>query len=89
MFDSLMFNSLILLPISSLIVYVLVGVWLNYANRKKLIDLPNSRSSHSTPIPRGGGLPVVCIFFVVLTYLLYIQLVPVKYFFALLNEIQC
>ena len=83
MFDSFIFNSLILLPISSLIVYVLVGVWLNYANRIKLLDLPNLRSSHSTAIPRSGGLPVVCIFFVVLTYLLYIQLVPVKYFFAL------
>tara|TARA_B100001245_G_C22799449_1_gene385394 strand:+ start:300 stop:479 length:180 start_codon:yes stop_codon:yes gene_type:complete len=36
MLDPFVLNALIILPISSLIVYILVGVWLSYANRKKL-----------------------------------------------------
>ena len=84
MFDPFVFNTLIILPISSLIVYILVGVWLSYANRKKLLDLPNARSSHSIPIPRSGGLPVACIFFAVLTYLFYAQIVPTEYYYCLL-----
>lgn len=32
---------------------------LHYAYRKKLIDLPGQRRSHSSPTPRGGGLGIV------------------------------
>jgi len=30
-----------------------------YALRKELIDIPNERSSHTQPTPRGGGLAIV------------------------------
>lgn len=33
-----------------------------YALKKSLIDIPNARSSHSIPTPRGGGLSVVIVF---------------------------
>jgi len=36
-----------------------VGVVLRYARRAGLIDIPNQRSSHSVPTPRGGGIAVV------------------------------
>src|SRR5258708_30360257 len=39
-----------------------VGVsWLisRYANRLGLLDIPNARSTHRTPTPRGGGLGVI------------------------------
>lgn len=32
-----------------------------YALAKSLIDIPNARSSHSVPTPRGGGLSVVIV----------------------------
>jgi Fuc2NAc and GlcNAc transferase len=32
-----------------------------YALAKSLIDIPNARSSHSVPTPRGGGLSVVMV----------------------------
>ena len=34
-----------------------VVVWV--ARRWSLIDEPNHRSSHDTPIPRGGGIAIV------------------------------
>lgn len=37
-----------------------------YALKKSLLDLPNARSSHSQPTPRGGGLAIVLSFAIVL-----------------------
>ncbi len=33
---------------------------------KDIVDIPNERSSHTSPVPRGGGLSVVIAFFVFL-----------------------
>jgi UDP-N-acetylmuramyl pentapeptide phosphotransferase/UDP-N-acetylglucosamine-1-phosphate transferase len=43
---------------------VVVGAWLflRFA-RGRMLDVPNQRSSHSRPIPRGGGLVIVAGFF--------------------------
>ncbi|MEW6039504.1 MAG: glycosyltransferase family 4 protein [Pseudomonadota bacterium] len=38
--------------------YGLTGVVLRYA-RRRLLDIPNARSSHRLPTPRGGGLAIV------------------------------
>ena len=40
-----------------------LGVYLirRYAERRQIIDHPNERSSHSMPMPRGGGLAIVLI----------------------------
>jgi asparagine synthase (glutamine-hydrolysing) len=48
------------LAIASL-VYGLVALLLKHAVSRALLDIPNERSSHSVPTPRGGGLPVVLI----------------------------
>ena len=50
------------LLISSLIIAALLtGLIRQYAIRKSLIDIPNERSSHEVPVPRGGGLSIVLI----------------------------
>ena len=36
-----------------------VGITLHYARHHGLVDVPNQRSSHSTPTPRGGGIALV------------------------------
>jgi Fuc2NAc and GlcNAc transferase len=36
-----------------------VGIALRYARRAGLLDVPNHRSSHSIPTPRGGGIALV------------------------------
>lgn len=40
---------------------VLTGFIRQYAIKKSLIDIPNQRSSHEQPVPRGGGLVIVLI----------------------------
>jgi Fuc2NAc and GlcNAc transferase len=37
-----------------------------YTLKKNIIDVPNTRSSHTLPTPRGGGLSLVLVFLVVL-----------------------
>jgi Fuc2NAc and GlcNAc transferase len=45
-----------------------ISAWL--ARQEHLIDIPNERSSHETPTPRGGGLAIVLVFFASLVVLL-------------------
>ncbi len=40
----------------------------SYANKKAIYDIPNERSSHSTPTPRGGGLAIMIVFYIGLVY---------------------
>ncbi len=42
-----------------------VGVMRNYALSHCIVDVPNERSSHAVPTPRGGGIAIVVVFFAV------------------------
>ena len=39
------------------------GIYLWFAKRWKILDMPNERSSHEQPTPSGGGLPLMLAFF--------------------------
>ena len=42
-----------------------------YLLRRKVLDIPNVRSSHTVPTPRGGGVGIVLIFLLVVLWLIY------------------
>lgn len=44
-----------------------------YALQHSLVDIPNTRSSHTDPTPRGGGLAIVVIWFLVLAILIFLH----------------
>lgn len=48
---------------------VLTGLLRRYALSRSLMDIPNARSSHSVPTPRGGGVAIVLGFLLVLLLL--------------------
>ena len=48
---------------------ILTGLLRRYALATRLIDIPNARSSHNRPTPRGGGLSIVIVFLLGLTVL--------------------
>jgi Fuc2NAc and GlcNAc transferase len=50
-----------LLVIAFLAASVLTGLVRGYSQRRRLLDVPNQRSSHTEPTPRGGGLAIVLI----------------------------
>jgi Fuc2NAc and GlcNAc transferase len=51
-----------LAPLAAFIAATLLTGWLRrYAERQSLLDVPNERSSHSRPTPRGGGLSITLV----------------------------
>lgn len=54
---------------------VLTGYIRHYAGSKHMIDLPNHRSSHSSPTPRGGGSAFVICFLIFVLLMTYFEIV--------------
>tara|TARA_R110001583_G_scaffold195505_1_gene374536 strand:+ start:13088 stop:14110 length:1023 start_codon:yes stop_codon:yes gene_type:complete len=51
-----------LLALIAVLAFVLTGALRRYALARSIIDVPNARSSHSVPTPRGGGVAIVLCF---------------------------
>jgi Fuc2NAc and GlcNAc transferase len=58
-----------LLPAVLGIALFMTGMLRRYALARSLMDIPNARSSHSVPTPRGGGVAIVLVFLAVLLWL--------------------
>lgn len=56
-----------------------------YALVKSIIDIPNSRSSHSLPTPRGGGVAIVCTFMCSIAILCWLNGISIANATALLG----
>ena len=50
-----------------------------------LIDLPNARSSHEVPVPRGGGVGIVVAFLSAVVWVLQKRLIPDRLAWALIG----
>lgn len=48
-----------------------------YARKHQVLDIPNARSSHSSPTPRGGGISIVITMLAVIAYLGSTAILPV------------
>ena len=57
-------NNWLILPLVVLMSFVLTELIRRYTVIHNLMDVPNARSSHTIPTPRGGGLSIVVIFLV-------------------------
>jgi Fuc2NAc and GlcNAc transferase len=64
----------------------MTGALRRYALARSLIDIPNARSSHSMPTPRGGGVAIVVSFLVALPLLAALGLVAWPLVWALLGS---
>lgn len=63
---------------------VLTGVLRQYALKCSVMDIPNERSSHTVPTPRGGGVAIVCSFLIALPFLYVLGLIEKNVLWALL-----
>lgn len=59
------------LPVVAGLSLALTGGLRRYALARSIMDIPNARSSHSVPTPRGGGVAIV------LSFMLALPLLPV------------
>lgn len=51
------------------VTYLGVELFRRWSLKREMLDIPNERSSHSQPTPRGGGLIICCVS--VLTFFIY------------------
>ncbi|WP_139672799.1 glycosyltransferase family 4 protein [Pseudomonas sp. F16(2018)] len=58
-----------LIPLVAVLSLALTAVLRRYALARSIIDIPNARSSHAVPTPRGGGVAIVVAFLVALVVL--------------------
>ncbi len=70
---------LILLLFSLSTSVVLTGRFRDYLLKKNLLDRPNARSSHTIPVPRGGGLAILVIIIPILIVLILFSGAIFKY----------
>lgn len=54
------------LPLVALLAALLTGGLRRYAVASRILDVPNPRSAHTAPTPRGGGVAIVVTFLVAL-----------------------
>lgn len=64
--------------------WLLTG-WVYAYARRRLLDVPNERSLHAVPTPRGGGLPIVLTWSVLVTLLTFVGLIPLPWSLAWLG----
>jgi Fuc2NAc and GlcNAc transferase len=63
---------------------IFTSLYRSFALKKMIMDIPNYRSSHSTPTPRGGGLAIVLIWLIAISYLFFNDDIEKKLYFAFL-----
>jgi len=72
-----LFTVLLFLAITALS-FAGTKLYITYARQKAILDIPNERSSHTLPTPRGGGVVFVAVFliFICLCPFFYPRAVP-------------
>ena len=60
---------------------------MRYAIRNKIIVIPNERSLHDLPTPKGGGIAIVLTWYIGITILFFCGIIERNLFFALLSGI--
>lgn len=63
--------------------FALTHVLRRYALHKSLLDIPNGRSSHTIPTPRGGGVAIVISYLFALVWMLFAGLIERDPFLAM------
>ncbi|EJM55284.1 MraY family glycosyltransferase [Pseudomonas sp. GM48] len=72
-----------LIPAVAIVSLILTAVLRRYALARSIVDVPNARSSHSIPTPRGGGVAIVIAFLLALPFLAWAQLVTMPMLIAI------
>jgi Fuc2NAc and GlcNAc transferase len=75
-----------LLLLGTVLAFFVTGAVRRYALSAQIVDIPNSRSSHAVPTPRGGGVAIVVSFLAVLLALATVHPVPTRLLAALFGS---
>lgn len=73
----------LLIALGVLVSFALTYYLRRYALHKSLLDIPNARSSHSLPTPRGGGVAIVVSHVLAIMLMLWAGVVDISVFLAM------
>lgn len=65
--------------------FAMTWIFKNVSKKRNILDIPNERSSHTTPTPRGGGLAIVIAWYIGISALYLMGLLNRSLYFALLS----
>lgn len=82
-----MYNIVIFCILLLILSYAATYIVRAFALKHKIIDIPNKRSSHTVPTPRGGGIAIVLCWYIGITYMLLINHLDKKLYFSLLSGV--
>lgn len=60
-------------------------IFRNISQKKNILDIPNERSSHTVPTPRGGGLAIVIAWYLGISVLFFMGTLDRNLYFAFLS----
>ncbi|KQN47105.1 glycosyl transferase [Pseudomonas sp. Leaf48] len=72
-----------LIPAVAIVSLILTAVLRRYALARRVVDVPNARSSHLVPIPTGGGVAIVIAFLLALPFLAWAKLATMPLLIAI------
>lgn len=75
------------LAASGIVSYLAIHFYLRYATHKQILDVPNERSSHVLPTPRGAGIAFAGIFFAFIALIGINHFLPLRETVAILSGI--
>lgn len=75
----------VIIPLAAGLSLFLTGALRRYALDRSIIDIPNARSSHTVPTPRGGGVAIVLSFLLALPILAATGFLPWSTMWAMLG----
>ena len=75
-----------LLLVGIVLAYFITGVVRRHAVAAEIFDVPNERSSHAVPTPRGGGIAIVVSFLAISLLLTAVEPIPVQWLATLLGS---
>ena len=80
---------LLLLLFFSLIIvsFILTWVIMKFSLKRNILDIPNERSSHTHPTPKGGGLAIVIAWYIGISVLFMTESLNKNLYFALISGI--
>lgn len=71
-------SSVLVYAMIVLVSYILTSIMRKYSLANGVMDIPNGRSSHTVPTPRGGGLSIVALSLLSVLLLVAGQSLPIK-----------
>jgi UDP-N-acetylmuramyl pentapeptide phosphotransferase/UDP-N-acetylglucosamine-1-phosphate transferase len=65
--------------------FIMTWIFMIISRKNRILDIPNERSSHSEPTPKGGGVAIIIAWYAGISVLFFSEMIQRDLYFALLS----